>query len=616
MRLRQKQKPTLKTTTSIYLRYAAIGVATAVVIFIVVFIYNSFVNVESTRAEHDAGSGVKGPGHALTFNGVDDYVALSSFLNERGQLEQLTAAAWVNTTAKGGGNTNDQGAIIDFDGNEYFSLYLDKKKGLVGFRTTDATGTVNDLTSASKDKINDGEWHHVAVVYDGMDKIIYIDGKQSAISENAHSSSSLGTGEMRFGFIGEGSAADSYDGTRRSYYFEGTLDDVQVWTTARTIDEIRSTLTQKLTGEEMDLLYYFNLDEGTDGITRDLVAGSEGTLSAGLAASGWGTSGVYMGDQSSYTYDSNTLTYSVAGKGSVTVTITDGKPEGIHIYYVGQEPNDTALPEGIQSMESFYWGVYVMGNTKYTFTYDYSDYSGNLDPATLELAERPNGGSSWAKGGAQKAEEMRQLHIPDQTGTEYILSSSETVMPIELLSFNAAIEGSDVIVDWTTSMELNNDFFTIERSRDGKEYEIVGTVDGAGNSNDALSYTYTDRNPVPGKSYYRLKQTDFDGQFEYFSPVLVNNTTAVAESLTMSVYPNPSMNQVMTVTIEGMASGQEARVVMMDLQGNAVFRQDVRNDGFGPAAVEIDPSGISAGNYLVMVSTPENKYTKQVILRK
>lgn len=615
MRLRQKQKVTVKTSTSIYLRYAAIGVATAVVIFVVVFIYNSFVNVDATRAEGDAGAGVKGPGYALTFDGVDDYVALSSFFNEAGQLGQLTAEAWINTTAKGGGNTNDAGSIIDFDGNEYFSLYLDKKLGKISFRTTDQSGTVNDLES--KDKVNDGEWHHVAVVYDGSDKIIYIDGKVSSTATNAHGGSSLGTGELRFGFIGEGSMANTYDGTKKSQYFEGMIDDVKLWGTARAVDQIRANLTQKLTGSETDLLYYFNMDEGADGIIRDMVSGAEGALSPDLTASGWIASGVYMGDQSAYTYDGNTLTYNIAGKGSVTVTITDGKPEGIHIYYVGQMPNDTTLPEGFVGMESFYWGVYVMGNTKYTFTYDYSDYEGTMDMEALELAERPNSGSKWANGNSYKASETRQLMIPEQTGTEYILGSTEnSVMPIDLLSFDAGVEGSDVQISWTTSSELNNDFFTIERSKDGKEYEIVGTINGAGNSEEALSYSYTDRNPMAGKSYYRLKQTDFDGQFEHFAPVMVNYSTMVSAELTMSVYPNPSHNQIMTVTIEGMTSGQESRVVMMDLQGNTVFREDVSDDGMGTAAIEIDPGNMSAGNYIVMVSTPDKKYTKQVILRK
>ncbi|ELR73868.1 hypothetical protein C900_00032 [Fulvivirga imtechensis AK7] len=612
MRLRQKQKPTLKTSTSIYLRYAAIGMATAVVIFIVVFIYNSFVNVDATRAEGDFGGGVKGPGYALTFDGVDDYVALDDSFEKAGQFAQITIEAWVNTTAKGGNNVNDEGAIIDFDGNEYFSLYIDKKKGRVSFRTTDESETVNDLEA--KDKVNDGEWHHIAAVYDGKDKVIYIDGKESASVKNAHSGQNLGTGKSRFGFIGEGSKADSYNGSRKSYYFEGSLDDVRLWHIARSLSEIRSTLTEKLSGNETGLLYYFNFDEGVDGITSDKTRGVTGTLSADLSA-GWMASGVYMGDQSSYAYDADEYTYSIPGKGAVTVTITDGKPQGIHIYYVGAAPNDITLPDGIESLEGYYWGVYVMGNTKYTLTYDYSDYEGAIDTAVLVLAERPNSGAKWAHGNPQKG--SKKLVIPNQTGTEYILGSGEeTVMPIELLSFEAVVEGSDVIIDWTTTSELNNDFFTIERSRDGKEYQIVGTVDGAGNSDESLSYSFTDRNPMAGKSYYRLKQTDFDGKFEYFAPALVSYTTTTTEELMLSVYPNPSFNQTITVTVEGMASGQDARVVMMDLQGNAVFRQDIQDEGMGAVAVRIDPSNMSAGNYLVMVSTPENKYTKQVILRK
>jgi hypothetical protein len=95
-------------------------------------------------------------------------------------------------------------------------------------------------------------------------------------------------------------------------------------------------------------------------------------------------------------------------------------------------------------------------------------------------------------------------------------------LPITLLSFNAEPAENKVDVTWTTALEINNDYFTVEKSADGTDFTSIGTVNGAGNSSVTLSYYYPDHNPVYGVSYYRLKQTDFDGQFSYSPIVMVN----------------------------------------------------------------------------------------------
>ncbi|MBK9047972.1 MAG: hypothetical protein IPL74_15250 [Bacteroidetes bacterium] len=95
-------------------------------------------------------------------------------------------------------------------------------------------------------------------------------------------------------------------------------------------------------------------------------------------------------------------------------------------------------------------------------------------------------------------------------------------LPIELLSFNAKpVDNKDVRCDWVTASEIDNDYFTIERSKNGIDFETAGITDGAGNSNYQLSYAFTDTEPYRGLSYYRLKQTDFDGRSSYSEIVAV-----------------------------------------------------------------------------------------------
>ncbi len=92
-------------------------------------------------------------------------------------------------------------------------------------------------------------------------------------------------------------------------------------------------------------------------------------------------------------------------------------------------------------------------------------------------------------------------------------------LPIELIDFSAKGENNSIKLNWTTVTESNNDYFTLEKSSDAINFNPFATIKGAGNSNKTLIYTYTDENPLNGINYYRLKQTDFDGKFEY-SPVI------------------------------------------------------------------------------------------------
>jgi len=98
-------------------------------------------------------------------------------------------------------------------------------------------------------------------------------------------------------------------------------------------------------------------------------------------------------------------------------------------------------------------------------------------------------------------------------------------LPIDLISFNAEYLGSEthpvVIVTWEVASQVNNDYFEVQRSVNVENWYTVETVTGAGNSNTQMSYSIIDPNPFYGISYYRLKQTDYDGQHESFHPVSV-----------------------------------------------------------------------------------------------
>ena len=114
------------------------------------------------------------------------------------------------------------------------------------------------------------------------------------------------------------------------------------------------------------------------------------------------------------------------------------------------------------------------------------------------------------------------------------------ILPIELLVFNGENINGKNLLFWTTSTEINNDYFTLEKSIDALNFYKIGNVSGAGNSNTNLDYQFIDDNVVESTNYYRLKQTDFDGKISYSNMVDVS----IQKLVSTSIFPNPAINQI------------------------------------------------------------------------
>ena len=102
-------------------------------------------------------------------------------------------------------------------------------------------------------------------------------------------------------------------------------------------------------------------------------------------------------------------------------------------------------------------------------------------------------------------------------------SSTDNVLPIELVSFSGEKKDNRNILNWTTASEINNAFFTVEKSYNGIDFQWVGTLEGTSPSAQIINYSLTDYNILETLNYYRLKQTDFDGKFEYSNTISIDN---------------------------------------------------------------------------------------------
>ena len=125
-------------------------------------------------------------------------------------------------------------------------------------------------------------------------------------------------------------------------------------------------------------------------------------------------------------------------------------------------------------------------------------------------------------------------------------------MPIELTSFNANPIKNNVSLNWITSSEKNNDFFTIEKSINGNNWTVLTKIQGAGNSNNQKQYSYIDANLISNHYYYRLSQTDFDGTVSVkgFCYAEVNY---IADEIVL--YPNPTTDNLQ-VLIENISNNE------------------------------------------------------------
>lgn len=144
-------------------------------------------------------------------------------------------------------------------------------------------------------------------------------------------------------------------------------------------------------------------------------------------------------------------------------------------------------------------------------------------------------------------------------------NSVATPLPVELSFFKGELIGNEVNLSWRTESELNNDFFTIERSVGAEDFSALHVVKGHGTTNQANAYSFLDPFPLSGRSYYRLKQTDFDGTFTYSKIIsIVSNGPELA---VMQVYPNPSNGTEINLEFTGLNGQETIRVIVYDYLG-------------------------------------------------
>jgi hypothetical protein len=216
-------------------------------------------------------------------------------------------------------------------------------------------------------------------------------------------------------------------------------------------------------------------------------------------------------------------------------------------------------------------------------TSDYSDPNGSINNPSTDLPD--------SDGDVSGSGDVDYRDDTDDSGG----------LPVKLIELNAEMVRNVAVISWITTSEINNDYFIVQRSKDGNEWENINKVSGAGNSNVILKYSMIDNNPFNGISYYRIIQVDFDGTSSVSGPVQLINESTESQ---LKIYPNPAGSYVNILV------SKPATVKIVAANGRVVINKQM-NAGLNKLNIKDVKSGI----YYVKVVMDDNVVVQKLIVK-
>jgi len=272
------------------------------------------------------------------------------------------------------------------------------------------------------------------------------------------------------------------------------------------------------------------------------------------------------------------------------------------------------VPSGNQSIKR-YFDITPTTNSglSATMIFHYFDHELNgLTETDLELFKAP--GPAYSAFTAQQGTINAGLNTSTKSGissfSRWTLASKNLPLPVELMRFEAACNNTTITLSWTTSSETNNDYFTIEKSTDSKTWKVVAKIDGGGNTNSTMNYNYSDVASDNNNVYYRLKQTDYNGQFVYYDPVVIKCDDV---DQFINLYPNPASGQ--TICSLYSEAQETVNVEITSYLGSVIYKNNF-NTVAGFNLLTLDISGYQTGVYTVIVRSSDGNILgyKQLVI--
>jgi len=211
-------------------------------------------------------------------------------------------------------------------------------------------------------------------------------------------------------------------------------------------------------------------------------------------------------------------------------------------------------------------------------------------------------------------DEINDLTIPNQLtessleagGCAVTLDCDDNPLPVEVVYFRALEQAGSIKLEWATSFEENFDFFTIERSSDGKTFlDFIKLFSKTEYSSKTKTYAFIDEMPFPGLSYYRLKSTDFDGSIEYHGVVSVNREDDQPDIL---LYASPMIRDIITISYNG---EKESPFKVLNIAGQ-IIEEGIILPGLNEIQI---PQSMSSSIYFFHIEGSNSLIVKKFIIR-
>lgn len=579
--------------------------------------YNDDISITSTDAitqtvsvsgRIDEVDGDRGYAFTISSGSISNYAEADEYLGITGSNPR-TYEAWIKTSS-GAGTVPPIIANGTNSTSQKWVIRLDNGRLRI---------EINGDYVVGDQLLDDESWHHIAVVLDGTtldDVTLYTDGVANGVYSTGSSTATINTAASQELWIGR---------DHGSNYWEGVLDEIRVWSVARTEAEVRAFMHLVLVGDETGLEAYYQLNETSGTAIKDVVNMNDLTLQ-GAATTALSTVDVSTGTCS---------TVAVGGTGTAGVEVnisnlqidfatSSTAPNGdMMIFRLEGAP---ANAPGIANNGTEHWVVRNFGtNTtgldveSITMTLPVTDDVLDYHTSTMSFFKRASGSDGAWTTMATAATDVDYgagaITFNGLSGftsfSQLSVGSSGIILPVEMSYFNAQrTNAQSVALEWGTASEENNKGFEIMRSYDGENFETIGFVAGQGTVRTPTNYTEMIKEIRP--VYYQLRQIDFNGGRTQTD---IRFVAGEQELDAFTLYPNPSKGEVHLIRdvyqpeeILGLSLVNLQGTVLIQAEGSLLEVNDLLNQ-------ELDR--VSNGVYLVQIRTANNqRHTKRLMINR
>ena len=376
----------------------------------------------------------------------------------------------------------------------------------------------------------------------------------------------------------------------------------------------------------------FTINKSTNDVTLSNNVTINGTLTLTSGGLNLNSNSLSMGDNSNLVESSGNT---ISG-GSASTNRSLNAPSGVNVGGLGASVSSvsnlgsttvtrghTAYVLGSSNSIKRYYNISPTTNTgldaTLVFSYDDSELNG-ITEANLVLFRSTDGGTTWTKEGGLVDTDNNTITLSSIDGfSTWTAGDANEPLPVELTSFIVITKKKSVTLNWGTATEIDNYGFEIERAStlskptEDVEWENIGFVEGAGNSNSPKAYNFNDLNPNGGINRYRLKQIDTDGSFEYSEEIESEILLPKKHELYQN-YPNP-FNPSTTIQYDLPEDGM-VKIIIYNSIGEQVKVLVNETKEAGYHKVEFNGTAFASGFYIFRMQTTNFTKTKKMIILK